>query len=81
MNEINITDMVRECQSSANIQRRPHSLCMFRGRMIVELKTKAIENGLEIIETCNPVYDPLTLDQYWAKRLSIVTTNPISMHV
>jgi hypothetical protein len=55
MNELDIIDEVRNAQDSANLDRRPYSVCAYHTGLIVMLKKKAVELGYNIIETCNPI--------------------------
>lgn len=57
MNSIDIIDAVIECQTSANLSRKPYSICNCHGELIIMLKTKAVSLGYEICETCNPIKD------------------------
>jgi hypothetical protein len=55
MNELDAIEAVREAQASANLDRKPYSVCIYYAGLIVMLKKKAVELGYNIIETCNPV--------------------------
>lgn len=55
MNELDAIEAVIEAQASANLDRRPYSVCAYYTGLIVMLKTRAVELGYTIIETCNPI--------------------------
>ena len=55
IDSLSAIEAVRECQSGANMVKRPYSVCLYHGSLVVMLKVKAVELGYIIIETCNPV--------------------------
>ena len=55
IDSLSAIEAVRECQTSANMVKKPYSVCFYYGGLVVMLKVKAVELGYIIIETCNPV--------------------------
>ncbi len=54
IDELDIVDLVREAQISADVERKPYSICVYFGRLIILATCRAIESGYTIIETCRP---------------------------